>query len=80
MLQGVVTLFTMKIEYIIVTLAAKEALWLYGLVGGLGLAHENVVVQCDSQSEILFSQEPSSSTEDQAYKCLVSFHPGDYRG
>ena len=32
--------------------AMKEAIWLRGLVGNLGLEHNNTMVYCDSQSVI----------------------------
>ena len=52
MLQGAVALSTTKAEYIAVTDAVKETLWLQGLVGDLGSVHEYVEVHCDSQSAI----------------------------
>ncbi|KAM7469095.1 hypothetical protein LguiA_007278 [Lonicera macranthoides] len=52
MLQGVVALSTTEAEYIAATEAVKEALWLRGLIGDLGMVQENVDVYCDSQSAI----------------------------
>jgi hypothetical protein len=51
-LQSVVALSTKEAEYIAVTEAFKEAVWLRGLLGDLGLKAEKVVVHCDSQSAI----------------------------
>ncbi|KAM7461045.1 hypothetical protein LguiA_029166 [Lonicera macranthoides] len=52
MIQSVVALSTTEAEYIAVTEAVKEAIWLRGLVSDLGLKPEKVVVHCDSQSAI----------------------------
>lgn len=43
-LQGVVAFSNTKVEYIAITDAVKEALWLWGLVGDLGSVHEHVEV------------------------------------
>jgi transposase InsO family protein len=52
MLQPTVALSTTEAEYMAVTEAVKEALWLQGLVGDLGFSQEHVNVYCDSQSAI----------------------------
>ena len=52
MLQPIVALSTTEAEYIAVTEAVKEALWLRGLVKDLGIIQRSVVVNCDSQSAI----------------------------
>ena len=41
-----------KVEYMVATKALKEAIWLKGLVGDLGLQQELIVVYCNSQSAI----------------------------
>ena len=51
-MQGVVALSTTEAEYIAATEAVKEALWLRGLIGDLGMVQDNVDVHCDSQSAI----------------------------
>jgi hypothetical protein len=51
-LQSTVALSTTEAEYMAVTEAVKEAIWLKGLVGDLGLKHGNTVVFCDSKSAI----------------------------
>ncbi|KAK3013414.1 hypothetical protein RJ639_008273, partial [Escallonia herrerae] len=44
------TLSTTEAEYMALIEAAKEALWLKGLVEELGFKHRGVLLQCDSQS------------------------------
>ncbi|KAK3001961.1 hypothetical protein RJ639_020920 [Escallonia herrerae] len=51
-LQTIVMLSTTEAEYIAATEAVKEAIWLKGLVGDLGLKQESSTVYCDSQSAI----------------------------
>lgn len=55
-LQSVVALSTTEAEYIAVTEAIKEALWLKGIISELGLKQEQVVVHCDNQSAIHLSK------------------------
>ncbi|KAK3013882.1 hypothetical protein RJ639_009279 [Escallonia herrerae] len=49
-LQTIVALSTTEAKYTVVTEAVKEAIWLKGLVGDLGLKQEFSTVYCDSQS------------------------------
>ncbi|KAK2997548.1 hypothetical protein RJ639_025571 [Escallonia herrerae] len=51
-LQTIVALSTTNAEYIAATEAVKEAIWLKGLVGDLGLKQECSTVYCDSQGSI----------------------------
>ncbi|KAG8486257.1 hypothetical protein CXB51_019640 [Gossypium anomalum] len=51
-LQSTVALLTTKAEYIAITEAVKEAIWLQGMVKTLGLVQEHINVYCDSQSAI----------------------------
>ncbi|KAK3010795.1 hypothetical protein RJ639_011899 [Escallonia herrerae] len=51
-LQTIVALSTTEAEYIAATEAVKEAIWLKGLVGDLGLKQESSTVYCNSQSAI----------------------------
>ena len=48
MLAAIMTLSTTKVEYIGITEAAKEALWLKGLALEMDLAQEAIRVHCDS--------------------------------
>ncbi|KAH9733862.1 Integrase catalytic domain-containing protein [Citrus sinensis] len=57
-LQSVVALSTTEAEYIALTVAVKEAIWLKGLVTELGLEQESVTVNCDSSSAIQLSKNP----------------------
>ncbi|KAH9703868.1 hypothetical protein KPL70_011252 [Citrus sinensis] len=57
-LQSVVALSTTEAEYIALTEAVKEAIWLKGLVTELGLEQESVTVNCDSSSAIQLSKNP----------------------
>ncbi|KAK3016961.1 hypothetical protein RJ639_007857 [Escallonia herrerae] len=51
-LQTIVALSTTEAECIAATKAVKEAIWLKGLVGDLGLKQESSTIYCDSQSAI----------------------------
>ena len=51
-LQSTVALSTMKAEYMAITEAVKEAIWLQGLLDDLGVGQKQVIVFCDSQSAI----------------------------
>ena len=51
-LQSVVALSTTEAEFMAITEATKEALWLQGLVGELGVKQEHVSVFSDNQSAI----------------------------
>ena len=51
-LQHVVALSTTEAEYIAITEAVKEAMWLMGLIRELGVQQKSVTVYCDSQSAI----------------------------
>ena len=47
-----VALSTMEAEYMTITEAIKEAIWLQGLLDDLGVGQKQVTVFCDSQSAI----------------------------
>ncbi|KAM2012453.1 hypothetical protein ACFX1T_024318 [Malus domestica] len=51
-LQSTVALSTTEAEYMAVTEAIKEAIWLQGLPDDLGVQQDHVDVHCDSQSAI----------------------------
>ncbi|KAK3010396.1 hypothetical protein RJ639_011710 [Escallonia herrerae] len=51
-LQSTTALSTTEAEYMALTEAAKEALWLKGLVEELGFKQRCVLLQCDSQSAL----------------------------
>ncbi|KAL9239955.1 hypothetical protein vseg_014225 [Gypsophila vaccaria] len=55
-LQLSVTLSTTEAEYMALTEAAKEGIWLKGLVSDLGLNHDQAVVHCDSLSAICLAK------------------------
>ena len=55
-LQSLVPMFTIEAEYMEVAKAAKEALWLKGLVKELGLNQGGVQLHCDSQSSIYLAK------------------------
>lgn len=56
-LQPTVTLSTTEAEYMALTEAAKEGIWLKGLVSDLGLHHDQAVVFCDSLSAICLAKD-----------------------
>ncbi|KAE8692332.1 hypothetical protein F3Y22_tig00110840pilonHSYRG00095 [Hibiscus syriacus] len=49
-LQSIVALSTTEAEYMAVTEAVNEAIWLQGLFGELGMEQKHIKVHCDSQS------------------------------
>ena len=51
-LQSTVALSTTEAEYMAITEAIKEAIWLQGLLDDLGVGQKQVTVFCDSQSAI----------------------------
>ena len=51
-LQSVVPLSTTEVEFMTITEATKEALWLQGLVGEFGVKQEPILVFSDNQSAI----------------------------
>lgn len=55
-LQPVVALSTTEAEYISLTEAAKEAIWLKGLMNELGFKQGAVEIHCDSQSAIALAK------------------------
>ena len=57
-LQKVVALSTTETEYIVVTEASKEMIWLQGFLKELGKERENSVLHCDSQSAIHLAKNP----------------------
>ncbi|GJZ29608.1 retrovirus-related pol polyprotein from transposon TNT 1-94 [Tanacetum coccineum] len=56
MLQHVVALSTTKAEYMALTKAVKEAIWLRGLLEELGVVLNTVAVNCDNQGAIYLSR------------------------
>ena len=55
-LQSLVALSTTEAEYMAIAEAAKEALWLAGLVRELGVQQGGVQLHCDSQSAIYLAK------------------------
>ncbi|GJZ66216.1 retrotransposon protein, putative, ty1-copia subclass [Tanacetum coccineum] len=55
-LQHVVALSTTEAEYMVLTKAVKESIWLKGLLIELGVNLRSVVVNCDNQSAIHLSR------------------------
>ena len=51
-LQTVVALSTTEVDFMAITEAAKEALWLQGLIGEFGVKQVTVSISSDSQSAI----------------------------
>ncbi|XP_057541678.1 secreted RxLR effector protein 161-like [Amaranthus tricolor] len=56
-LQPTVTLSTTEAKYMALTKAAKEGIWLKGLVSDLGLYHNQAIVYCDSLSAICLAKD-----------------------
>jgi phosphoribosyl-AMP cyclohydrolase len=57
--QVVVSLSTTEVEYMAVTHASKEAIWLQKLCSGIGLVKQVVRLDCDSQSAIFLANNRS---------------------
>ncbi|KAH9665312.1 hypothetical protein KPL70_020298 [Citrus sinensis] len=55
-LQSTIALSTTEAEYMAATEAVKEAIWLKGLLGDLGVIQENIAVFCDNQSAIFLAK------------------------
>lgn len=55
-LQSTVALSTTEAEYMAVTEAFKEAIWLQGLLDDLGVVQEQIPVHCDSMSAIYLAK------------------------
>ena len=51
------TLSITEAEYMALTAAAKEGIWLKGLVNSLGLHHDQAIVYCDSLSAICLAKD-----------------------
>ncbi|XP_047320751.1 secreted RxLR effector protein 161-like [Impatiens glandulifera] len=56
-LQPTVTLSTIEAEYMALTEASKEGIWLKGLISDLGLHHDQASVYCDSLSAICLTKD-----------------------
>src|SRR3954470_23628131 len=56
MLQSISALSITKAEYMALTEAAKEAIWLRGLASDLGLHQSFITVKCDRQSAICLAK------------------------
>ena len=57
-LQNCTSMSTTKVEYIAVSEACKEAIWLARLVRDLGITVEMPTLHCDSQSAIMLAKNP----------------------
>ena len=58
-LQKIVALSTTEAEYVAVTEASKEMVWLQSFLEELGKKQENNILYCDSQSAIHLAKNPS---------------------
>ncbi|KAL1194822.1 Retrovirus-related Pol polyprotein from transposon TNT 1-94 [Cardamine amara subsp. amara] len=56
-LQPTVTLLTTEAEYMVLTEAAKEDIWLKGLISDLGFHHDPATMFCDSLSTICLAKD-----------------------
>ena len=56
-LQPKVTLSTTKVEYMALTEAAKEGIWLKGLASDFGLPYAQATIYCDSSSAICLAKD-----------------------
>ena len=56
-LQPTVTLSTTEAEYMALTEAAKDEIWLKGLVSDLGLHNDHAIVYCDNLGAICIAKD-----------------------
>ncbi|KAJ4705025.1 Retrovirus-related Pol polyprotein from transposon TNT 1-94 [Melia azedarach] len=56
-LQPTVTFSTTEVEYMALTEATKEGIWLKGLVSDLGLHHDQAIMYCDNLSAICLAKD-----------------------
>ena len=58
-LQATISQSTIEAEYMVVSHACKEAIWLKGFLVEFGKVKDNVIIFCDSQSAIHLAKNPS---------------------
>jgi hypothetical protein len=56
-LHNIVALSTIEAEYVVVSHACKESIWLKGLLGEFGRMQDKIKLFCDSQSAIHLDKE-----------------------
>ena len=78
-LQSTMALSTTEAEYMAVTEAIKEAIWLKSMLEDLGVSQKHIMVHCDGQQCYLFSKEPSLPCKNKAYQRSVSLCARDTR-
>ncbi|CAA7043752.1 unnamed protein product [Microthlaspi erraticum] len=71
-LQKIVALSTTEAEYMALAEAAKEAVWLHGLMNELGFKQEAVQIYCDSQSAIALAK--NAVFHERTKHIAVKFH------
>jgi len=59
MLQETIFLSTIEVEYIVVSHASKDTIWLKGLLCEFGRMKNNVIVFCNGQSVIYLHENPN---------------------
>lgn len=69
-----VALSTTEAEYTTATKAVKEALWLQGLFGELGMKQMSVTTYCDSSGAIHLCNNPAHHEKNQTYRHQTAFH------
>ena len=69
-----VALSTTEAEYIAATKSVKEALWLQGLFGELGMKQRPVTIYYDSSSAIHLCKNPAHHEKNQTYRDQTAFH------
>ena len=65
-LQPTMTLSTTEAEYMALTEATKEGIWLKGLVSDLGLQHDQATVYCDRLSATRIKVKKVGTTDNPA--------------
>lgn len=71
-LQPVVALSTTEAEYIALSEAVKEAIWIKGLLNDMGFKQETATVWCDSQSAICLSK--NNTFHERTKHVAVKYH------
>uniref|UniRef100_A0A2N9IPG8 Integrase catalytic domain-containing protein n=1 Tax=Fagus sylvatica TaxID=28930 RepID=A0A2N9IPG8_FAGSY len=73
-LQKIVALSTTEAEYVAVTEAGKEMVWLQGFLEELGQRQKKGILHSDSQSAIFLAKNPGISFQNKAHTIEISFY------
>lgn len=78
-LQHTLDLSTTEAEYMALTKATKEAIWLKGLTGDLGISQDQALVYCDSMSAICLAKDQLFHDQTKHIDVCYHFIPSETR-